>query len=513
VRLIIENIPYQLFGYSIAFERIRMSDTKTPYTSLAAFDCLKAAFTMVSSGSTYDKELLILSEYNIDSIKIFSISKLENGFGIEIVKTDHSLRGKIIMTFAIDNSSDSIVLQQMGSKSLFSRKVIEELINSILDVFSLISKEEDFFQSTVQNMPYSKQTKYMQQLSDKLISEIEKYFSRDYIQLNLFQDSINTIEYDNSGGERYSASVFSEFEVNHFLLDTRAKELMDIYSRLETVMPKETVLFSELPLEKALVCEMISSALCHQMNWDFLRNAILKKTLENPDWLNPIDLISARAETINDLLNGYSRADRIRAQERAELLQMIGTNFAHLKNLSEIFVNPDGSPLVSENIRESLLTCTVFSSDPIEKKLQLLLQKLCAYSGFENMGNFCQPTIDYHLIRSFLRRGFLLPKSKKAQDIITSNTIREERTVGAIRKHCADIVVLLSSITQLSISTVNNIEWWIGRTICDDNTPDCLLEIGESAWLRQSFMQCPFRSLCGHDSFLAMAPNYAGNSY
>ena len=123
MRLIIENIPYQLFGYSIAFERIRMSDTKTPYTSLAAFDCLKAAFTMVSGGSTYDKELLILSEYNIDSIKIFSISKLENSFGIEIVKTDHSLRGKIIMIFAIDNSSDSIVLQQMGSKSLFSRKV------------------------------------------------------------------------------------------------------------------------------------------------------------------------------------------------------------------------------------------------------------------------------------------------------------------------------------------------------------------------------------------------------
>ena len=54
-----------------------------------------------------------------------------------------------------------------------------------------------------------------------------------------------------------------------------------VYPALANIIPKEYIVFSDFPLNVAISCEIICAAICHQMNWDYLRNTIFMKVTEN----------------------------------------------------------------------------------------------------------------------------------------------------------------------------------------------------------------------------------------
>lgn len=61
----------------------------------------------------------------------------------------------------------------------------------------------------------------------------------------------------------------------------------ELYSIMAKIIPPEKISFDTLPLDSAIAYEIICAAICHKINWDFLRSEILKKTNDKPEWLNP----------------------------------------------------------------------------------------------------------------------------------------------------------------------------------------------------------------------------------
>lgn len=51
-----------------------------------------------------------------------------------------------------------------------------------------------------------------------------------------------------------------------------------LYHQIVEILPSETISFNEFEFDKNIACEMICASICHQMNWVFLRQAVLDTT-------------------------------------------------------------------------------------------------------------------------------------------------------------------------------------------------------------------------------------------
>lgn len=292
-----------------------------------------------------------------------------------------------------------------------------------------------------------------------------------------------------------------------------------VYPQIAEILPKEKTIYTSFPIEIAIRCEIVCAGICHQMNWDFLRDLVYSKTLENPNWLSAQYLNNISPDEVAEMFMLYSKPERIRPKERAALLRCIGEWLGNYENSSSIFITNDGHVHNKEIIRNSILSCRVFSGDPEEKKLQLLLQKLSMYDQLKDISDFCEPAIDYHLMRCYLRRGLLCATSKKGDDyIFNQSTERKESTVAAIRQLCSELLINICEYCHLDIVTVNQIEWHIGRSVCIKDNPDCYLCNKDAEWLKPLFSECPFIHTCwarcqDKDLLKVNEPFYLGSSY
>ena len=139
----------------------------------------------------------------------------------------------------------------------------------------------------------------------------------------------------------------------------------------------------------------------------------------------------------------------------------------------------------------------VFSDDPEMKKAQVLIHSLVRskYWHFEDEENI-RPAIDYHIMRLYIRRGNIWPKTLEGENYLKKNIRRYAKTTSALRTIVASAMKIISGYHGLSIVDVNSAEWWIGRSVCKRNSPDCYLKLEESKWLRDSFNECPYRRTC-----------------
>lgn len=292
-----------------------------------------------------------------------------------------------------------------------------------------------------------------------------------------------------------------------------------VYPDLAKNIPGEMVPFHFEDTNTIIACETICSAICHQMNWDFLRHVVYQKTLESPNWLEPELLANISKDEIRELLASYNKPERIRADERAAILRQVGNLTRKHGSFVTLFLGDSDQLLSEAQIRQNLLECPAFSRDPEEKKLQLLLQKLSNYPQLSELAKFCRPAIDYHLVRCFLRRGLLYPKTKLSVEFVTSTeTQRRESTVGALRHLCGILIREISDYTGLGINSINQIEWYIGRSICKEGEPDCYLQGPDAGWAHKKYDKCPFSGTCcalnfNHRLLHIEEPTYLGTSY
>jgi len=354
-------------------------------------------------------------------------------------------------------------------------------------------------------------------------------------QIIFFNDAnsknINNNPNDTQMSSAYSKRIYNSFKECNFKFSLWAMNLPEIYRDIVKVIPDETISFSLFPIKTAILCEFISAAICHQINWDYIRSKIKDRVKVNPKWITTENLSKINEFEIRELLSDYHRTERIDAIGRTKILRELADTYKET-GFERIFYSKSGLPNGFEYIRQQLLCSKTFSGDFVEKKLQLLLMKLSAYDDFKSFGNKCKPTIDYHLIRMYIRRGFLMPRNSSSINFVFSDTIHRENTLAAVRKHCANIVYSLRDITGLNIVEINLADWWIGRSVCIEGSPDCLMKKKESQWLKKRFDKCPFYEFClaQNSDFTQLildkfeknknldlkgidSPNYSGNNY
>lgn len=314
-----------------------------------------------------------------------------------------------------------------------------------------------------------------------------------------------------------SQALLSEIEI--MTLPFLGCDFDTVYKTVLSIIPSERVMFDKWGRSKLILAEIICAGICHQMNWDFLRDCIYRKTASNPEWLEPSLLQSIRDTDVFDLLQEYGKPERIRAAERAAIINNIGSWASKYTPIESVFLDSTFTLLSEETIKFNLLQCSAFSKDPEEKKLQLLLQKLSSYSSLSQLSDYCNPAIDYHLIRMYYRRGLFFGRTKYAKDYLENPLPeRKEETVAAVRHICSDLVKSISDYTGLNVNSVNQIDWQVGRSVCVQGKPDCNLQSNDGAWLKEKFTVCPYYNTCvmrihNGDYRKMQEPNYKGESY
>lgn len=349
----------------------------------------------------------------------------------------------------------------------------------------------------------------------------------EYEQLSLFEIPASTanVEEDKKAKDTKDTSIVTPVseEILHSFsimeLPFLGCDFDSVYPKLLEILPREQTSFECFSLNEKLTCEIICAAICHQMNWDYLRSVIFKKTTAEPSWLLPDNLAQIAEDEIDDLFASYPKRERVRKTERTNIIRDVGKWLKCYSSVPDLFLTPSGELRSRAEIRHNLLSCKTFANDPEEKKMQLLLQKASAYTPLEGLENYYRPAIDYHLIRCYLRRGLIFAKTKSASNYIENkDSQKRESTVAAIRKLCADLLINICDYTRLSILSVNQIEWNIGRSICVQDCPDCTLCTPDASWLKPHFARCPFYETCAarqqNPAFLTLnEPNYLGTSY
>lgn len=347
-----------------------------------------------------------------------------------------------------------------------------------------------------------------------------------YEQLSFFNNDDEREEDGNSEEEKMkeieevsirSQNLLSEIEI--MTLPFLGCDFDTVYKTVLSIIPQERVMFDKWDRSKLILAEIICAGICHQMNWDFLRERIYRKTASNPEWLEPSLLQSIRDIDVFDLLKEYGKPERIRAAERATIINNIGSWASNYMPIESVFLDSTFMLLPEKTIKSNLLQCSAFSKDPEEKKLQLLLQKLSSYSFLSQLSDYCNPAIDYHLIRMYHRRGLFFGRTKYAKEYLENPLPeRKEETVAAVRHICSDLVKSISDYTGLTVNSVNQIDWQVGRSVCVQGKPDCDLQSNDGSWLKEKFTVCPYYNTCvmrvyNGDYRKMQEPNYKGESY
>jgi hypothetical protein len=150
--------------------------------------------------------------------------------------------------------------------------------------------------------------------------------------------------------------------------------------------------------------------------------------------------------------------------------------------------------------------------------MQVFLHSVACYDEFRHLDELCEPAIDYHIIRLYLRRGDIFPTSKSGLAFLNTQVMRRSSTVTALRQVVSEALKWSAQLAGLPVRVVNSIEWWIGRSVCLRDAPDCTLVGHLGAWLKRDQRHCPFQSTCfafNHDSRLLTVrePSYSGSFY
>jgi uncharacterized protein (DUF362 family) len=290
-----------------------------------------------------------------------------------------------------------------------------------------------------------------------------------------------------------SKRIEQAFEIRPLCALTSATQMQSI----APLLPEEKVTFTEFNREKQLAAEVICASICQQLNWDFLRGAIQSDLNCENAWWEPQRIGLVSGQDVERILSGYKHPSRIRPHERAQMLRSLSSLFGEGRNAyCNVFSERIDSNADAERLIAVLESCAAFSEDTQRKKLQVLFHRLAKSGLVEGLESVCDPAIDYHIMRLYLRRGEVSPASQIGSQYIAGGKSRAARTVAAVRGTVADALRIVAEQSNLSIPLVNTIEWWIGRSVCIRQNPDCKLTAEASQWLRPAFKRCPFADNC-----------------
>lgn len=257
--------------------------------------------------------------------------------------------------------------------------------------------------------------------------------------------------------------------------------------------------------ESDLLLLYILVGICHQINWNFLMNAIDEIRIKSPSKFTPEYLNQIGHEELISWLSAYSKKERLYPKmKRAELVRDMA-KFLMEKYDGKILnlASESSSKMGGRNGMYTLLAKTIaYGEDPLRKKATVFIDLadelgLVKFSDWENY----IPPIDYHISRIFLRTGVikvlnkqLLIKLMKYQPVHKAEDL-------AIRKSCIDAIIFMSGKDGKRRKKIQGIFWALGRDCCHENGPNCEnCQLAECACKRyitnNCYRGCFLRKVC-----------------
>jgi len=236
--------------------------------------------------------------------------------------------------------------------------------------------------------------------------------------------------------------------------------------------------WSHLPALSQFVFKALFISVCHQFNWDFLQGAMA-------EWLLPVpetkleSLQAVRPSEISRLLQGYSKPERIRPQQRAQMLRMTAHHLTAMLNDGTLRRLIDTKQLAGpEGFYAAMKRIPAYAEDVLEKKVRVLAhdlyrENIIRFSDPENL----KPAVEYHLLRLYLRSGRVYPVNQSVREALRHPSLTSRaRLVKLLRLRVEEAMNFTAYYSGLDMATLNFVEWQIGRSICIPDLPALCLQ-------------------------------------
>ena len=234
--------------------------------------------------------------------------------------------------------------------------------------------------------------------------------------------------------------------------------------------------WTDLPAPSQFVFKALFISICHQFNWDFLQNAMA-------EWLLPVPearltgLQTVRPSDISKLLQGYAKPERIRPQQRAQMLRVTAFHLAEMLNDGSLQRLVEVGQLDGpEGFYATMKRIPAFAEDVLEKKVRVLAHDLYRENiiRFSDPANL-RPAVEYHLLRLYLRSGRVYPVDQSVTEALRHPSLTSRaRLVKLLRMRVEEAMSFTSYYSGLDMATLNYVEWQIGRSICIPDQPLCI---------------------------------------
>ena len=286
---------------------------------------------------------------------------------------------------------------------------------------------------------------------------------------------------------------------NPFRIDE--SQCLLLAERLTTFRPADARYpWSDFSRDAQICFKVFFVSVCHQINWDFLQNALFNTFAINDAREMIRRAGEIRPATIQSMLGGYHRPDRVRGAERARYLRStsaaISASFDG--NIEQLVCS--NKVLGEGGLFERLRQVPAFAEDPLSKKSNALAQEL-AREGIVDFidASKIPPAIDYHLIRLYLRTGRVYASNEAVFSSLSTGQTHRPRLLRLLREATAIALSTTAEFAKLPIHELNYLEWQLGRSRCERDFVNCNgewpSELKDESITKMS-AACPMRENC-----------------
>lgn len=215
-------------------------------------------------------------------------------------------------------------------------------------------------------------------------------------------------------------------------------------------------------------------AICHNMNWDYLcKNAIPQLYLKS-NGFNYNDVCKINKEVFENIFSDYPKKHKIEATVRLEMLKSLSKYVC--ESSYDIFENILQKTLIggSNGLSNTINNLPIFVDDPLHKKGNLLIQILLR-EGLVIVDDEYNvaPSIDYHVIRFFLRNGFIHFNDKKMFQRLSNGEKFTLDEITELRMVISECMKYIYKFANISIAKLGFVAWSVGRDFCRNDYVNC----------------------------------------
>ena len=214
-------------------------------------------------------------------------------------------------------------------------------------------------------------------------------------------------------------------------------------------------------------------AICNNMNWDFLCKTAIPQLYTITKGFNYLYISKMNENEFENVFIDYPKKHKIEASSRLKMLRELSKNVC--MNSCDIFNIILQCQTVNgiNGLSNTINSLPVFKDDPLHKKGNLLIQILLR-EGIVNVEDEynVEPSIDYHVIRFFLRNGFISLDNTMANRLSSGDSFTVEE-ITELRTVISNCMKHIYESAKISIAKLGFIAWSVGRDYCRNEYISC----------------------------------------